>query len=142
MAPAVSDKASAAIMRGRRDMIQRCEARSVFLTGRGRGPDRQLPASRTDGRAKCETAQGTGAVSSATAQEPDRAALGPAFPRTHHVLMLEFGDRRDFDDPRREWRRLFSELLGTFALVLAAAGGGLLHAKGRSASLRRSSPRA
>ena len=45
--------------------------------------------------------------------------------------MLEFGDRKDFDDPRREWRRLFSELLGTFALVLAAAGGGLLHAKGQ-----------
>jgi aquaporin Z len=44
--------------------------------------------------------------------------------------MLEFGDRKDFDNPRLEWRRLFSELLGTFALVLVAAGGGLLHAKG------------
>jgi aquaporin Z len=49
----------------------------------------------------------------------------------HHVLLLEFGSRQDFDDPRREGRRLFSELLGTFALVLAAAGGGLLHAKGQ-----------
>jgi aquaporin Z len=57
--------------------------------------------------------------------------LGAAFPRTHHVLQLEFGDRKDFDDPRQEWRRLFSELLGTFALVLVAAGGGLLHAKGQ-----------
>ena len=38
---------------------------------------------------------------------------------------------QDFDDPRKAWRRLFSELLGTFALVLAAAGGGLLHAKGQ-----------
>jgi aquaporin Z len=57
--------------------------------------------------------------------------MGPAFPRTRHVLWLEFGNREDFDDPRREWRRLFSELLGTFALVLAAAGGGLLHAKGQ-----------
>ena len=61
----------------------------------------------------------------------DPAALGAAFPRTHHILTLEFGDRKDFDDPRREWRRLFSELLGTFALVLAAAGGGILHAKGQ-----------
>jgi len=61
----------------------------------------------------------------------DRAALGTAFPRTHHMLWLEFGNRQDFDDPRREWRRLFSELLGTFALVLAAAGGGLLHGKGQ-----------
>jgi len=31
--------------------------------------------------------------------------------------MLEFGDRRDFDDPRHQWRRLFSELLGTFFTV-------------------------
>jgi aquaporin Z len=30
-----------------------------------------------------------------------------------------------------EWRRLFSELLGTFMLVLVAAGGGLLHGKGQ-----------
>src|SRR5689334_13696360 len=55
----------------------------------------------------------------------------PLGPRTRHLLALEFGDRRDFDDPRLEWRRLFSELLGTFMLVLAAAGGGLLHAKGQ-----------
>src|SRR5262249_45499575 len=33
--------------------------------------------------------------------------------------------------PSLEYRRLFSELLGTFMLVLAAAGGGLLHAKGQ-----------
>src|SRR6202453_4798533 len=71
------------------------------------------------------------AVSDAGTQKTDPAELGPAFPRTHHVLWLEFGNRQDFDDPRQEWRRLFSELLGTFALVLVAAGGGLLHAKGQ-----------
>lgn len=32
----------------------------------------------------------------------------------------------NFDDPRQEWRRLFSELLGTFFLVLVAAGGGMM----------------
>ena len=32
----------------------------------------------------------------------------------------------NFNDPRQEWRRLFSELLGTFFLVLAAAGGGMM----------------
>jgi aquaporin Z len=64
-------------------------------------------------------------------QKLEPASLGTAFPRTHHVLWLEFGDRADFDDPSKEWRRLFSELLGTFALVLVAAGGGLLHAKGQ-----------
>jgi aquaporin Z len=32
----------------------------------------------------------------------------------------------NFNDPRQEWRRLFSELLGTFLLVLVAAGGGMM----------------
>src|SRR5262249_62414774 len=32
----------------------------------------------------------------------------------------------DFQDPRQEWRRIFSEVLGTFFLVLVAAGGGLV----------------
>jgi aquaporin Z len=32
----------------------------------------------------------------------------------------------DFHDPKQEWRRLFSELYGTFLLVLVAAGGGMM----------------
>jgi aquaporin Z len=32
----------------------------------------------------------------------------------------------DFRDSSQEWRRLFSELLGTFFLVLVAAGGGMM----------------
>ena len=32
----------------------------------------------------------------------------------------------DFHNPRQEWRRLVSELLGTFFLVLVAAGGGMM----------------
>jgi aquaporin Z len=32
----------------------------------------------------------------------------------------------DFHDPSQEWRRLFSELFGTFLLVLVAAGGPML----------------
>ena len=51
--------------------------------------------------------------------------------RANHMLMLEFGDRQDFDDPKLEYRRLFSELLGTFFLVLVAAGGGILHGEGQ-----------
>jgi aquaporin Z len=34
----------------------------------------------------------------------------------------------DFKDPKQEWRRLFSELMGTFFLVLVAAGGGMMGA--------------
>jgi aquaporin Z len=58
---------------------------------------------------------------------PGYGLLGP---RTRHLIALEFGNRAQFDDPSLEWRRLFSEMLGTFFLLLAAAGGGLLHAKG------------
>ena len=32
----------------------------------------------------------------------------------------------DFQDPKQEWRRLFSEFFGTFFLVLVAAGGGMM----------------
>ncbi len=64
-------------------------------------------------------------------QEPPTLALHDA-QRAHHLLMLEFGSRTQFDDPKLEYRRLFSELLGTFFLVLVAAGGGILHAKGQA----------
>jgi aquaporin Z len=60
-----------------------------------------------------------------------RATLGDHdVARAHRLLMLEFGSRADFDNPALEWRRLFSEMLGTFVLVLVAAGGAILHSKG------------
>ena len=34
----------------------------------------------------------------------------------------------NFQDPNQEWRRLFSELYGTFLLVIVAAGGGMMGA--------------
>jgi aquaporin Z len=37
-------------------------------------------------------------------------------------------NRAKFDDPALEWRRLFSEVLGTFFLVLVAAGAGVVNA--------------
>jgi aquaporin Z len=71
-------------------------------------------------------------VSDAPVEHPDVSAVAAPFaPRTSHLLELEFGSRQEFEDPRLEWRRLFSELLGTFFLVLAAAGGGILHGKGQ-----------
>jgi aquaporin Z len=36
------------------------------------------------------------------------------------------GPMRDFQDPGQEWRRLFSELYGTFLLVIVAAGAGMM----------------
>jgi aquaporin Z len=38
-------------------------------------------------------------------------------------------DRCEFVNDRNEWRRLFSELLGTFFLVLVAVGGGMVNAR-------------
>ena len=40
-----------------------------------------------------------------------------------------FARRFDFWDSQYEWRRVFSELLGTFLLVLVAAGGGMVNAR-------------
>lgn len=51
--------------------------------------------------------------------------------RTRHPLaeaLFELEPAHDFDDPRLEWRRLFSEVLGTFLLVLVGAGGGVVGA--------------
>ena len=42
----------------------------------------------------------------------------------------------DFDDPKHEWRRLFSELLGTFFLVLVGAGGAVVNAQSGGAISR------
>ena len=51
--------------------------------------------------------------------------------RATYRTWLAFGSLREFSDPSLAYRRLFSEALGTFLLALAAAGGGLLHAKGQ-----------
>ncbi|HEY2438413.1 MAG TPA: aquaporin [Solirubrobacteraceae bacterium] len=64
-------------------------------------------------------------------EQEESPVLGMLGARTRHLLALEFGSREEFDDPRLEWRRLFSELLGTFMLVLVAAGGGTLHGQGQ-----------
>ncbi len=44
------------------------------------------------------------------------------------LLALESPATLEFDDPTLEWRRLFSEILGTFLLVLAGAGAGVVDA--------------
>ncbi len=69
-----------------------------------------------------------------TTQHPP--ALGPIARYEQSII-----DRiTDFNDPRQEWRRLFSELVGTFLLVMVAAGGGMMSqafpgAIGRSAAV-------
>ncbi len=55
-------------------------------------------------------------------QPPSPSPLGPLARYEQEVITRV----TDFNDPRQEWRRLFSELLGTFFLVLVAAGGGMM----------------
>ncbi len=55
-------------------------------------------------------------------QPPVPSPLGPLARYEQEVITRI----TDFKDPRQEWRRLFSEVLGTFFLVLAAAGGGMM----------------
>ena len=69
-------------------------------------------------------------MTSAPDHEPAILAAHDA-QRARHLWMLEFGSRSEFNDPSLAYRRLFAELLGTFMLVLVAAGGGVLHAKGQ-----------
>jgi aquaporin Z len=57
-----------------------------------------------------------------------QAARARAGSRRRAVLALEFPSLLEFDNPALEWRRLFSELLGTFLLVLVGAGAGVVGA--------------
>ena len=45
-----------------------------------------------------------------------------------HELGMQTPWERRFDDPSREWRRLFSELFGTFLLVTVGAGAPVVNA--------------
>ena len=56
---------------------------------------------------------------SAKPLEPARAMLADRVETFEDAI-------EDFQDSSQEWRRLFSELLGTFFLVLVAAGGGMM----------------
>jgi aquaporin Z len=62
---------------------------------------------------------------------PTRPPLTSHVERERYRTVLAFGSPPEFHDPHFAYRRLFSELLGTFLLVLTAAGGGILHAEGK-----------
>jgi aquaporin Z len=70
-------------------------------------------------------------VSDTRGRDPSPAPADRDTDRARRLLALEFGSEAAFEDPSLEYRRLFSETLGTFLLVLVAAGGGILHAKGQ-----------
>jgi aquaporin Z len=60
-----------------------------------------------------------------SSQEGSRGQKGR--PDLTPLASLEF-TRRNFDNPVLEWRRLLAEMLGTFLLVLVAAGAGVVNA--------------
>jgi len=62
-------------------------------------------------------------------QHVQQGAAAPWRPSARLEAMWQrdvIGPLDDFQDPSQEWRRLFSELLGTFFLVLVACGGGVM----------------
>jgi len=65
--------------------------------------------------------------------QPDTANVSDT---RRSLLALEYPGLGEFDDPAKEWRRLFSELLGTFLLVLVGAGGAVVNASSHGAISR------
>lgn len=67
-----------------------------------------------------------------TALQPDPTGPGRAPGTGDGALPFLTSEQRllrtiaDFQDPSQEWRRLFAEVLGTFFLVLVAAGGPMI----------------
>jgi aquaporin Z len=68
------------------------------------------------------------------AESKDDGSKAPTTERS--LLELEVPGASRFDDPTQEWRRLFSELLGTFFLVLVGAGGAVVNASSDGAISR------
>jgi aquaporin Z len=64
--------------------------------------------------------------SQARADRVTAKALARPSPLIAHFVERDPAWVRDFTDLSYEWRRLFSELFGTFLLVLAAAGGAVI----------------
>ncbi len=60
----------------------------------------------------------------------------PAQEAASPLIAVMEANRRSFANPEREGRRLFSEVLGTFLLVLVAAGGGVVNAVSHGAISR------
>jgi aquaporin Z len=56
--------------------------------------------------------------------EQSNRAAGARFERWFELEVVD--PMSDFANPQQEWRRLFSELFGTFLLVIVAAGGGMM----------------
>jgi aquaporin Z len=55
-------------------------------------------------------------------QTPEEKANRARFDRWFEAEVVQ--PIAEFQNPKQEWRRLFSEFFGTFFLVLVAAGGG------------------
>ncbi len=87
-------------------------------------------------RACGRCAQRTGASERPTGGGGDTVATPPASQTPPALslrgpLALETAWTRNFFDLAYEWRRIFAELLGTFLLVLVAAGGTVVNVKSR-----------
>jgi aquaporin Z len=75
-------------------------------------------------------------VTSLPAAVPTQRAGSRPPSTVERLISLEVPGSRDFDNPAHEWRRLFSELFGTFLLVLVGAGGAVVNAQSHGAISR------
>jgi aquaporin Z len=76
------------------------------------------------------TALATGGVQ-ASPQRTEASARDTLLADVHRLrgpLERDLESVRRFTDPSQEWRRLISELIGTFLLVVVGAGGGVINA--------------
>ena len=60
--------------------------------------------------------------------EPQRSAKAGAISHSRAAIAIEFPSMLDFANTSLEWRRLFSELFGTFLLVTVGAGAAVVDA--------------
>src|SRR6476661_2112306 len=65
-------------------------------------------------------------MSSESVQGGTAGESGEVMELAQHEAQRVLTAFQNFQDPSQEWRRLFSEFLGTFFLVLVAAGGGVM----------------
>lgn len=73
-----------------------------------------------------------------TEQKPDPSLIDKALPGLEWFNARSSAaaqSQRDFENPALEWRRLFSEVWGTFLLVVVAVGGGVVGAQAFGADL-------
>ena len=128
----LDDQVAPAVGVGRRNVVTILLTPPAYLNGSRPGHSRP-----DGGRGRCHERAMSGRDGAAVPTGPDEATRAgrAAEVARHEVGLRSLGQPNavarqfDFSDDSYEWRRLFSELFGTFLLVLVAAGGPMVNAR-------------